>query len=191
MDRAHARALLAGERARLERLLAAGSGGPDGAEVGDEVDDADRRDATPTDTAVRRLLRARWVALERAEARLATGRYGRSVRSGRPIPDERLEADPLAELTVEEAAAAERGAVQEPRRRGRLGVGRPSLRGTGGCRHHPGGGACRRGGRRRARARADPGHPRRAGRPAPLARSAPSATGRSVAMSASRSRHLP
>jgi hypothetical protein len=26
-----------------------------------------------------------------------------------PIPDERLEADPLAELTVEEAAAAERG----------------------------------------------------------------------------------
>jgi len=45
MDRAHARALLAGERARLERLLAAGSGGPDGAEVGDEVDDADRRDA--------------------------------------------------------------------------------------------------------------------------------------------------
>ena len=114
MDRAHARALLAGERARLERLLAAGSGAADGAEVGDEVDDADRRDATQTDTAVRRLLRARWAALERAEARLAAGSYGRSVRSGRPIPDERLEADPLAELTVEEAAAGERGAVGEP-----------------------------------------------------------------------------
>jgi RNA polymerase-binding transcription factor len=113
MDRAHARALLAGERARLERLLASGSGGPDGAEVGDEVDDADRRDAAQTDTAVRRLLRARWAALERAEVRLAAGAYGRSVRSGRPIPDERLEADPLAELTVEEAAAGERGAVQE------------------------------------------------------------------------------
>ena len=113
MDRAHARALLAGERARLERLLAAGSGAADGAEVGDEVDDADRRDATPTDTAVRRLLRARWAALERAEVRLAAGSYGRSVRSGRPIPDERLEADPLAELTVEEAAAAERGALEE------------------------------------------------------------------------------
>jgi len=53
------------------------------------------------------------VALERAEARLAAGSYGRSVRSGRPIPDERLEADPLAELTVEEAAAEERGAVGE------------------------------------------------------------------------------
>jgi hypothetical protein len=35
------------------------------------------------------------------------------VRSGRPIPDERLEADPLAELTVEEAAAADRGAMVE------------------------------------------------------------------------------
>jgi len=115
MDRAHARALLAGERARLERLLAAGSGAPDGADLGDEVDDADRRDATQTDTAVRRLLRARWAALERAEARLAAGSYGRSIRSGRPIPDERLEADPLAELTVEEAAAGERGAVRGAR----------------------------------------------------------------------------
>src|SRR6266511_377976 len=114
MDQAHARVLLAEERARLERLLAAEPGGPDAAEVGDEVDDADRRDATQTGTAVNWLLRARWAALERAQARLAAGSYGRSVRSGRPIPDERLQADPLAELTVEEAAAAERGRVQEP-----------------------------------------------------------------------------
>jgi len=113
MDQAHARVLLAEERARLERLLAAEPGGPDAAEVGDEVDDADRRDATQTGAAVNWLLRARWAALERAEARLAAGSYGRSVRSGRPIPDERLEADPLAELTVEEAAAAERDAVRE------------------------------------------------------------------------------
>jgi DnaK suppressor protein len=113
MDRAHAHALLAEERARLERLLAAESEGPDPADLGDEVDDADRRDAAQTDTAVDRLLHARWAALQRAEARLAAGSYGRSVRSGRPIPDERLEADPLAELTVEEAAAAERGAVDE------------------------------------------------------------------------------
>ncbi len=35
--------------------------------------------------------------------RLDDGSYGRSVRSGVPIPDERLEADPAAELTVEEA----------------------------------------------------------------------------------------
>jgi hypothetical protein len=46
------------------------------------------------------------------QARLAAGTYGRSVRSGQSIPDERLEADPLAELTVEEAAAAERAALE-------------------------------------------------------------------------------
>jgi DnaK suppressor protein len=113
MDLDHARELLAGERARLEQLLAAESEGPPQADLGDEVDDADRRDAGETGAAVDQLLRARWAALERAESRLAAGTYGRSVRSGRPIPDERLEADPLAELTVEEAAAEERGAPEE------------------------------------------------------------------------------
>ena len=113
MDQAHGRALLAGERARLERLLRAEAGEPQAADLGDEVDDADRRDASETGTAIDQLLRTRWAALQRAEARLAAGSYGRSVRSGRPIPDERLEADPLAELTVEEAAAAERGTVEE------------------------------------------------------------------------------
>jgi hypothetical protein len=38
---------------------------------------------------------------------------GRCAATGRPIPDERLAADPLAELTLEEAAAAERGTVEE------------------------------------------------------------------------------
>jgi DnaK suppressor protein len=113
MDQAQARALLAGERARLQRLLQAAAGDPQAAELGDEVDDADRRNAEQTGIAVDQLLRARWAALVRAEARLAAGSYGRSVRSGQPIPDERLEADPLAELTVQEAAAAERGALEE------------------------------------------------------------------------------
>jgi DnaK suppressor protein len=113
MDQARARALLDGERARLERLLATGSGQPQQADLGDEVDDADRRDAAQTGAAVDQLLRARWEALERAEARLAAGSYGRSVRSGQPIPDERLEADPLAELTIAEAAAAERDAGED------------------------------------------------------------------------------
>lgn len=44
-------------------------------------------------------------ALERAEQRLADGTYGRSIQSGEPIPDERLEAVPTAELTVEEQRA--------------------------------------------------------------------------------------
>ena len=113
MDQAQARALLAAERARLQRLLQAGAGEPPAAELGDEVDDADRRTAEETGLAVDELLRARWAALERAEARLAAGSYGRSVRSGQPIPDERLEADPLAELTVQEAAAAEPSTVEE------------------------------------------------------------------------------
>ena len=41
-------------------------------------------------------------AVERAEARIAMGTYGRSIESGTPIPDDRLEAAPLAELTIEE-----------------------------------------------------------------------------------------
>jgi DnaK suppressor protein len=113
MDQAQARALLAGERARLQRLLQAETGKAEAAELGDEVDDADRRNAEETGMAVDQLLRERWAALQRAEARLAAGTYGRSVRSGQPIPDERLEADPLAELTIQEAAAAERGTLEE------------------------------------------------------------------------------
>ena len=113
MDQAQARALLAGERARLQRLLQAEIGEPQVAELGDEVDDADRRNAEENGTAVDQLLRARWAALQRAEARLAAGSYGRSVRSGQRIPDQRLEADPLAELTAQEEAAAEPGTLGE------------------------------------------------------------------------------
>jgi DnaK suppressor protein len=104
MNKARARELLANERARLERLLRAeiGATAPD---QGDEVDDANWRIAEETGRAVSRSLRDRWSALERAEERLARGAYGRSVLSGKPIPEERLEADPLAELTVEEAAS--------------------------------------------------------------------------------------
>jgi DnaK suppressor protein len=40
----------------------------------------------------------------RAEQRVEAGTYGLSVRSGQRIPDDRLDADPTAELTVEEAA---------------------------------------------------------------------------------------
>jgi DnaK suppressor protein len=34
--------------------------------------------------------------------RIARGTYGRSIESGLPIPDERLEVEPLAERTIEE-----------------------------------------------------------------------------------------
>ena len=125
MDQARARALLAAERARLQRLLQADTGKPQAAELGDEVDDADRRNAEETGMAVDQLLRARWAALGRAEARLVAGTYGRSVASGQAIPDERLEADPLAELTVQEAAAAQRSTVEEDDAVGLRSAGHP------------------------------------------------------------------
>ena len=54
-------------------------------------------------------LREELRAVERAEERLASGAYGLSVESGVPIPDERLEAEPTAERTVEEEERWERG----------------------------------------------------------------------------------
>ena len=54
-------------------------------------------------------LRDELASLERAEQRLAAGTYGFSIESGEPIPDERLEAEPAAERTVEEQARFERG----------------------------------------------------------------------------------
>src|SRR6201991_753109 len=47
-------------------------------------------------------LQRRLDAVERAEERLAAGPSGLSVKSGDPIPDGRLEAEPIAELTIEE-----------------------------------------------------------------------------------------
>ena len=60
--------------------------------------------AQEMDDAVIAGLRDRLGAIERAETRLREGAFGRSIASGQAIPDERLEADPAAELTVEEAS---------------------------------------------------------------------------------------
>ena len=109
MDKARARALLDQERHRLDLLGRAVSHDHDDAVAAaspeDPVNGAVHRVAEETSQALSERLRDRWGALERAEARLAAGTYGASILSGRPIPDERLEAFPLAELTVEEAAA--------------------------------------------------------------------------------------
>ena len=112
MDKVRARALLDQERRRLEQLGRAVARDHDDAAAAsspeDQVDGAGRRVAEETSEALGERLRDRWGALERAEARLAAGTFGASVLSGRPIPDERLEAFPLAELTVEEAAQRDR-----------------------------------------------------------------------------------
>jgi DnaK suppressor protein len=109
VDDARARELLAAERRRVEQLLheaiEAGQQNRSAAnESGDMADPAEPLTSEQVDDAVTAGLRDRLGAVERAEARLREGIYGRSVRSGLRIPDERLEADPAAELTVEEAA---------------------------------------------------------------------------------------
>ena len=68
-----------------------------------QVDAAQTLRAEGVDEAFAADLADRLAALDRAEERLNDGTYGRSVLSGEPLPDERLEADPAAELTVEEA----------------------------------------------------------------------------------------
>jgi len=110
MDAERARELLAAERERLERALA-GLAGEERAEPDDDVDLADVASdlyQDELDDSLEEQLRDQLEAVERAEARLAAGTYGVSIESGEPIPDERLEARPTAELTVEEERARDR-----------------------------------------------------------------------------------
>jgi DnaK suppressor protein len=99
-----------GERTRALQLLAdLGAARTDDheaeRETGDAADPAQPLEAQGVDDAVAAGLRDRLAALDRALQRVDDGSYGRSIRSGATIPDERLEADPAAELTVQEAAA--------------------------------------------------------------------------------------
>jgi DnaK suppressor protein len=111
MEFERARDLLRRERARIEQALARVSV-PRREELAgqDEMADAasqlyeDEFDEGQADD-----LRAELAAVERAEARLLDGTYGRSIESGENIPDERLEAVPTAERTAEEQARFERG----------------------------------------------------------------------------------
>jgi DnaK suppressor protein len=108
MDDETARALLQAERARVQALLdearaAALADRAAAVEEGDMTDPAPAFVSEQVDDAVVAALEERLEAIARAEQRLAAGTYGKSVLSGLPIPDERLRADPAAELTVEEA----------------------------------------------------------------------------------------
>jgi DnaK suppressor protein len=108
MDDDRARELLETERRRVEALI-------EGLRVDRSEDRAAADEATNwsdpaqplategADDAIAVSLGARLQAIGRAEQRLAAGTYGRSVLSGATIPDERLEADPAAELTFAEA----------------------------------------------------------------------------------------
>jgi RNA polymerase-binding transcription factor len=104
VEQERARELLAAERERIERELARLQHVDDG-EPDDEFDAANRAsdlyqdefDQSRSDD-----LRDQLAAVQRAEERLAAGTYGLSIESGLPIPDERLEAIPTAELTADE-----------------------------------------------------------------------------------------
>jgi DnaK suppressor protein len=105
MDDARAKELLEAERGRVEAELGSVRG---------EGREESSRDAPAGDFNNEGLyedelaegregdLKRRLDRIERAEERLAAGTFGLSVRSGEPIPDGRLEAEPLAELTVDE-----------------------------------------------------------------------------------------
>jgi RNA polymerase-binding transcription factor DksA len=83
MDEQWARVLLRSERFRLQELLKVLAG-----------------EETSCQTA---RIRQQLAALDRAQERLEAGTFGRCIRSGLPISDHRLEADPGAELAAEES----------------------------------------------------------------------------------------
>jgi DnaK suppressor protein len=108
MDEVRAAELLETERQQVLALLSevkvAGENDREGAnEQGDMADSEESLTDEEQERAVAEGLRLRLATIERAQQRLRDGTYGRSVRSGEPIPDERLEVDPAAELTVDEA----------------------------------------------------------------------------------------
>lgn len=111
MKPARAKEMLEAERLRVQSALAGleevGREDRSAAnEPGEMYDSAGPLTTQGVDDSVRAELQERLAAIDRAEARLATGTYGYSVRSGEAIPDDRLEADPAAELTVQEAREA-------------------------------------------------------------------------------------
>lgn len=111
MDPEHAKELVSRERARIEEALAAlERQGPLESDERVEPGDVDSEDLYQDELDAGRAeqLRTDLAAVERAEARLADGTYGRSVESGQPIPDARLEARPTAERTLEEQERFER-----------------------------------------------------------------------------------
>ena len=114
MNERRARELVARERTRIEALLAeqVGEIRADGSlqrqQTGEYEDAASALDSESVSVALAADLREQLAAVGRAEERLAKGTYGRSIESGLSIPDERLEAEPLAERTVEEQRQYER-----------------------------------------------------------------------------------
>jgi RNA polymerase-binding transcription factor len=112
VDPRRATELLAAEHSRIEQALAelAPGDGEELSHVDQHVaDDASELFEQERDAGLIERLRDDLAAVERAEQRLMQGTYGLSVESGEPIPDERLEAVPWAERTVEEQERYDHG----------------------------------------------------------------------------------
>jgi DnaK suppressor protein len=110
MDDARARDLLQQERRRItDELSHLGLSPNDDLSTTDLADEATDLYFEEVDASRLDDLREQLAAVERAEDRLTNGTYGRSIESGATIPDERLEAVPTAERTVDEEARRERG----------------------------------------------------------------------------------
>jgi DnaK suppressor protein len=110
MDEQRATELLARERERIEKVLADLETPPeDRNEPRDASDDANELFDEELGEGVADRLRKELEAIKRAEQRVADGTYGKSIESGEPIPDGRLEAIPWAERTAEEQGRYERG----------------------------------------------------------------------------------
>lgn len=108
MNPERARQLLVRERQRIEQAIA----GLDSAdpEAGGSPNEPGERGSEELfqkelDEGLTEDLAEQLAAVERAERRLAEGTYGLSVESGKPIPDDRLEALPTAERTIDEQQA--------------------------------------------------------------------------------------
>jgi DnaK suppressor protein len=106
MDQARAQELLSAAREQIEEQLRNVAIEPNEELSTDEIaDEASDTYQNEYDQGRIDELREQLAAVERAEQRLRDGSFGRSIESGEPIPDARLEALPTAERTVEEEAA--------------------------------------------------------------------------------------
>jgi RNA polymerase-binding transcription factor len=114
MDEDRARALVARERRRIEAALAELTGEEQDEEAsqfdqtGESAEAGAEIQHELVDRAVAASLQDELASVIRAESRIAEGTFGLSIESGTRIPDDRLEADPLAERTVEEQSRFER-----------------------------------------------------------------------------------
>jgi len=121
MDPDRARKRLEEERERLERIRDSLAGDPEMTGDASAIDELSSADQHPGDIGTETFeheknqsllesVNAQLTDIEAAFERLEKGSYGKSVLSGEPIGDDRLEAVPYARYTVQEQAEIERSA---------------------------------------------------------------------------------